>query len=301
MHARIFTVVLAGIALLLLQAGSSRASLTATVPAYFYPGTGGTQGFTNGWDQLNAAAGTIPVQAIVDPASGPGSAVDPNYTNVVNNLIAAGGQAIGYTYTDYGFRSLTGPGSVEADITQWLNLYPNIQGIFLDQMSTDPSLVSTYYHPLYQFIKSLNPNLTVVANPGTNTDEAYAATPTADKLIVFEGSMSSYATYAPAAWMKNYCATLFGNIVYDVPTLGDMQQVLAQSVLNGSGSAYVTDEQLNPPTGYLYDRMPSYWNEEVAALQSLSPAPEPSSLLTATVAGLAGVIAAARRARQSTR
>jgi hypothetical protein len=36
----------------------------------------------------------------------------------------------------------------------------------------------------------------------------------------------------------------------------------------------VTDETLNPPTGYLHDRLPSYWNEEVAAVTAAS-VPDP--------------------------
>jgi hypothetical protein len=279
-HARKFSLrivvpVLAALIVIPLVSSSAQGSLTAVVPAYFYPGTGGTQGFANGWDQLDAAAPAIPVQAIVNPASGPGTVVDPNYTTAIDNLAAAGGQPIGYVYTQYGTRSLT---AVESDINTYLSFYPKITGIFIDQMSTDPSLVSSYYAPLYQYVKNAGPSLTVVANPGTNTSEAYVTTPTADKLIVFEGSMSSYLTYTPSSWMAHYSPTLFGNIIYDVPTVSDMQQVLAMAVSNDAGSAYVTDQPLNPPMGYLYDRMPSYWNEEVAALASLNPAPEPSSL-----------------------
>src|SRR5208282_5187852 len=41
------------------------------VPAYFYPGTGGTEGFTDGWAQMAAAAGKVPITAIMNPDSGP--------------------------------------------------------------------------------------------------------------------------------------------------------------------------------------------------------------------------------------
>jgi hypothetical protein len=284
--ARVFIAVIATVILSSLTSGQAHASLTALVPAYFYPGTGGTQGYTNGWAQLDASAGSIPIQAIVNPGNGPGAAVDPNYTTVVNNLLSAGGQPIGYVYTNYGNRSLA---DVEADVKQWLTLYPNIKGFFLDQMSTDPTLAPTYYRSLYTFIKSQSPSLTVVANPGTNTTEAYASNRTADKLVVFEGTETSYLSYSPASWMSKYSPSLFADIVYDTPTVSDMQHVLTLSVQNRSASAYVTDQPLiNPPPGYLYDRMPSYWDQEVAALAALSPIPEPSSLLITAGTGLLG-------------
>jgi hypothetical protein len=282
--ARVAFAVIATAVVVTLTSGQACASLTALVPAYFYPGTGGTQGYTNGWDQLDASAGSIPIQAIVNPDSGPGPAVDPNYTKVVNNFVAAGGQPIGYVYTNYGFRSLS---DVENDVVKWLTFYPKITGFFIDQMSTDPAFAPTYYHSLYSFIKSQGPSLTVVANPGTNTSEAYASNKTADKLVVFEGTEASYLSYSPASWMSKYSARLFADIVYDTPTVKDMQHVLTLSVQNRSGSAYVTDNNFPNP----YNRMPSYWNEEVAALGALSPLPEPSSMTIAMGSGLLGFVA----------
>jgi hypothetical protein len=114
---------------------------------------------------------------------------------------------------------------------------------------------------------------------------------TADKLVVFEGSEASYLSYKPASWMNKYNPRLFANIVYDTPTVSEMQHVLSLSVQNRSGSAYVTDQPLHPPMGYLYDRMPSYWDQEVAALGALSPIPEPSSLTIAVSSGLVGSVA----------
>ena len=78
-------------------AGSSQAQadpVTALVPAYFYP----TWWLPTGspWDQLNAAAATIPIEAIMNPSSGPGPAFNPDYGVAVAALQAAGGKVIGY-------------------------------------------------------------------------------------------------------------------------------------------------------------------------------------------------------------
>jgi hypothetical protein len=43
------------------------------------------------WGELDSAAHQISVTAILNPDSGPGPSVDPNYVAAVNNLEAAGG------------------------------------------------------------------------------------------------------------------------------------------------------------------------------------------------------------------
>src|SRR5262245_26156250 len=55
-------------------------STTVLIPAYFYPGGSG-RAF---WDQIAAGAGSIAVEAILNPSTGPGKAQDPNYVAVVD-------------------------------------------------------------------------------------------------------------------------------------------------------------------------------------------------------------------------
>ena len=43
------------------------AGMSALVPAYFYPGTGGTSGVGDGWAQFADAASTIGITAIFNP------------------------------------------------------------------------------------------------------------------------------------------------------------------------------------------------------------------------------------------
>src|SRR3954470_25031458 len=74
--------------------------VTALVPAYFYP----TWWVGSPWDQLNAAAARIPLEAIMNPASGPGGAPNSAYQYAVGQLQAAGGKVIGYVPTGYGAR-----------------------------------------------------------------------------------------------------------------------------------------------------------------------------------------------------
>jgi hypothetical protein len=82
--------------------GQARAEkVTALVPAYFYP----TWWSGSPWDQLNAAAATIPIEAIMNPDSGPGLGPNSDYQYAVTQLQAAGGKVIGYVDTAYGFRT----------------------------------------------------------------------------------------------------------------------------------------------------------------------------------------------------
>jgi hypothetical protein len=194
----------------------------------------------------------------------------------VNNLRAAGGHVLGYVYTNYGNRS---EAAVEADINAYVNFY-HIDGFFIDQQSTDPTEVS-YYAALYNYVKGLNPNYEVIANPGTNTDQAYLQTPTADVLVTFEGTAVTYAGYTPAPWTSQYAADHFANIVYNEPTAAGMAADLQLAQQRNVGQVYVTDGNLPNP----YDHLPSYWDQEVQALTP-STVPEPSAVVLLTAGGL---------------
>ena len=58
-------------------------NVSVLVPAYFYP----TWWAGSPWDDLNAAAAKIPIEAIMNPASGPGSDVNSDYLVAVNELL----------------------------------------------------------------------------------------------------------------------------------------------------------------------------------------------------------------------
>jgi hypothetical protein len=109
---RIAVLTAALIAAALASSSESRADdqVTALVPAYFNP----TWCSGSPWDQLNAAAAKIPVEAIMNPDRGPGLAVNSDYVYAVTHLQAAGGMVIGYVPTGYGSRSIS---DVMADAT----------------------------------------------------------------------------------------------------------------------------------------------------------------------------------------
>jgi RHS repeat-associated protein len=222
------------------------------VPAYFYPSPGGSP-----WDQLTAAAATSPIMAIMNPDSGPGTAVDPNYVSAVNKLRAAGGKVIGYVDTDYATIPLA---TVEAEIDSYRAWY-NLDGIFIDEMTSaaTPDALA-YYQAIYNYVHAAESSWIVVGNPGTNAAEAYAQYPVADVLVVYEDG-SGYDTYAPPSWEQNYGASHFANIVYDVTSTATMQAYVNEAESEGTGWLYVTDG----PSPNPYAALPSYWSQFLAA------------------------------------
>ena len=91
--------------------------------------------------------------------------------------------------------------------------------------------------------------------------------------MTYEGSTS--ATRAPTPRQARQVCTPI--TIYDQPTVAGMQADITFAAQNNVGYVYVTDQPLNPPTGYLYDQLPSYWDQEVAAIAGAS-VPEPGSI-----------------------
>ncbi len=106
-------------------AAQAAVAQTIAVPAYFYPGSY--------WTQLDQARSGVGI-AVMNPDSGPGAGPDPNYVAAVQSAEAAGITVVGYVYTRCGSRSIA---AVEADINNYYSRYPDLDGIFLDEASTN--------------------------------------------------------------------------------------------------------------------------------------------------------------------
>jgi hypothetical protein len=284
----------------------ARADVGTIVPSYFFPGTGGPGGSGDGWAAMDAAAGQVHLTAILNPNSGPSS--DPNviaaYTAATTNLEAAGGKVVAYVFTNDGNTPLaTVEGQISTYITQYGKL---INGFFLDAMFLTPSTLS-YYQTINSFIKGLSPSYTVIGNPGQPflngvTPQQYLST--ADVFNIFEGpntdpnpSNPQFANYPYGVnWFQSYPSNRFSNTIFDVPAnAGDplhssaMLADLAKAYKLNAGDIYITNGMLPNP----YSQLPSYWDQEVAAISSL---PEPSSLTMVLVTGsLFGMARFARR------
>jgi hypothetical protein len=276
-----------------LLAGPARAAvIDLLVPAYGNPccGDGRTM-----WRKLNAAAKSpdFTLNVIFNPASGPGSSIDPNYlrsgpggteVGALVDLHAAGAVVLGYVATTYGAKTVD---QVKGEIDKYYNesFYGGyVDSIFFDEMSNDLTKVG-YYEQLRDYVKSKNPAAKVIGNPGTSftfvsgptsyTVADYAAS--MDVLITFENTGSQYLTnYTPPSWVATLPADRFGHLVHSQTTWNDSLIALAAS--RNAGVLYITDDDLsawNP-----WDRLPTYWDAELAGISAhnLAAIPEPSSV-----------------------
>ena len=247
--------------LIIALVGSSALALNVLVPAYFYP-EGARIGY---WNALNAAASKVPLIAILNPNSGPGTSIDPNYTNVLASFLASGGRAIGYVYTGYGTRTLA---VVKSEVDKYRTFYPGVEGIFVDEMANDGSASNlTYYGNLYAYIRSNQPSALIVGNPGTQTLEAYLTQPTADVLVTFETD-TGYPGYVPDAWTTNHGASNFCHLTYAVTNAATMMNYVQLAVARNVGWVFVQSDVLPNP----WDTLPTYWTNEVNFIQQLNRA-----------------------------
>lgn len=241
-----------GIALLFvpsLIAGATAGAAAAqsmAVPAYFYPGSY--------WNQMDQAQ-PHPQVAVMNPASGPGSARDPQYVSAVRAAHAAGITVVGYVYTSYARRALA---AVKSDIDAYYRWY-GVDGIFLDEARTDCGS-EPYYAKLNSYVKGKGGIARTILNPGTQTNECYVAA--ADILLTFEGSDSQYVnSYSAPAWVARYSPSHFWHVIYATPTLSAMAQAVQLSKARGAGYVYVTPATLPNPYGGLPTGL--YWSSEL--------------------------------------
>jgi hypothetical protein len=226
------------------------------VPAYIYPTPGGA------WDQMAAAASKVSITAILNPDSGPGSGVDPNYVAAVNKLQAAGGRVIGYVHTSYDDGSIS-LATVEPQINDYRAWY-HVNGIFVDEMTADANTQHVqYYEAIDQYAHQLQSGWTVVGNPGTTTTQDYARLPVADVIVNYENN-TGYSSFTPPTWKANYPASRFANIVYGVSTVAAMQTDVSLAAHRDTGWLYVTDGNGTNP----YGALPSYWNQFLTAIEN---------------------------------
>jgi len=155
-----------------------------------YPGSTGSTYWQQVIDQKQQHP-SVPIVAVFNPSSGPGSAKDVNIANWVAKLKNAGVLAIGYTSDNYGATSLS---TLKTHADEYKNWY-NADGLFIDEF-TNKVGYETHYKDLTTYAKSIGMKLTV-GNPGTDVPQSYIGT--VDVINITEGT-----GYMPISWLQ-YC------------------------------------------------------------------------------------------------
>ncbi len=154
------------------------------IPMYVYPADIQTNEAYNRLIDLKRRYETVPFWVIVNPASGPGTQVDPNYTRAIDRLIGAGCVVLGYVSTSYAKRAAT---DIEDDIHRWVEFYPRTHGLFFDEMNYEDREESAAYQRALKDYASKAGFWPIVANPGTDTPGRFFESAAADVFVVYEG------------------------------------------------------------------------------------------------------------------
>ncbi|MCX7399642.1 MAG: hypothetical protein NT138_18390 [Planctomycetales bacterium] len=153
------------------------------IPLYIYPANVHTNKDFNRVIELKRQYSEVPFWVIVNPASGPGTSIDLNYTKAIDRLIGAGCIVLGYVPTSYGKVPVE---TVQANMKTWQRFYPGIQGIFFDEMLYEDTETAVEHQvTLNQSAHNLG-FWPTVANPGTDTPGRYFAAESANVIVIHE-------------------------------------------------------------------------------------------------------------------
>jgi hypothetical protein len=188
----------------------------------------------------------------MNPNSGPGSSIDPNYLTAIQQSQSSGITIIGYVHTSYGTRDTT---TVLSEIDDYYTWY-SVDGIFLDEVASSCTSLP-YYTTLYDFIKTRNGLELVVLNPGIYPGECYMSV--ADVVVVFEDTYANYLGDTPPAWVSGYPRQKFWHIVHSASSSANMANAIQLAQQRHAGRVYITDDTGANP----YDALPSYWTTEL--------------------------------------
>lgn len=227
------------------------------VPLYSYPGPT--------WDELikeKNAHESVPIIAIINPDSGPGTE-DPNYSTNVQNLQAAGITVLGYVYTDYAKRDAS---SVINEIDEYGKWY-KVNGIFFDQMSNAHGN-ETYYGNLTKYVKSQGMNMTM-GNPGIDTLPSYIGT--VDNLSVYD-NLGLPSISSLGGWHENFTKTDFSFASYGTPNINSTYIANATQYVQ---YLYITNSTLPNP----FLALPSYFDDLLKTIENV----DKQNVSTATI------------------
>lgn len=229
------------------------------LPLYIYPSNIFTNADYNQVIDLKKKYNKVPLTTILNPASGPGTVADGNFTYAIRRLHGAGATVVGYVSTAYGVRDI---GLVKTDVDTWLTLYPEIDGIFFDEMNNVVGGEAYYAELLtYSHNEGCFP---VIGNPGAGVPESYFLTQTADVIVVYESATPPTEATLKGDYADGYASHPYYNrgcLVYGAASL-DLSLLLMMGKY--SGLVYITSGTSPNP----WATLPSYLESLFSSLAS---------------------------------
>lgn len=193
----------------------------------------------------------------INPDSGPGSTQNHAFVEWIGRLRAAGIEDIvGYIPTNYG-RELNLKAVCEM-VDRYASWYPDVNGIMLDEMSSDTSMVS-FYRQIEVYARRKGMTF-IKGNPGTFAPEDYVSI--MDNLSIVEGSVYPVREMlAIKTFGGKYPKSRFSVVLHSMPILNEDFVKMAREYV---GYMYVTDDSDANP----YDKLPSYFERLLELLEA---------------------------------
>ncbi len=202
----------------------------------------------------------VPVVLIMNPSSGPTGSANSGFQNVITQMHNVGGQVIGYVFTGYNdpsnmdYQTLA---QVEANINLYKSEYPNLNGIFFDEMANVTGSES-HYSTLSSYAHSQGFALTV-GNPGATTISSYVGT--MDNICVYEsGPFPSSSQIASEVCPSGNCSFPKSNFSIIAYQTADPGAATLQAAAQKVQYIYASD------AGPSYAGLTSYFSDLVTAL-----------------------------------
>ncbi|WP_374672803.1 spherulation-specific family 4 protein [Acidovorax temperans] len=242
--------------------------LELLVPAYF------SAAKDSPWTTLVSGAKSYPdvkITAIMNPNGGVLTSTTTANTDLATAMASfktANGKVVAYVSTLYG-NGARSEADVKATIDKYLELYPTLDGFFIDEMAPGSNRLS-HYQTIYNYIKNKNIALVVIGNPGMYPDQSYANV--TDVLTTFEGTAAAFQVLDPQqssnTWVYSQYNTSQAMLAHSASTCTAMQDSLkyANKARTNAGLVFTTDET----TVRAVTRLPSYWIQMLGTVDAMN-------------------------------
>ncbi|HEY6795777.1 MAG TPA: spherulation-specific family 4 protein [Kineosporiaceae bacterium] len=219
------------------RSGARRAAPGLAVPMYVHPvlAPAAWQALT----RTDLGSGFV----VANAASGPGTAPEQAYVDVLVELQAAGVPLVGYVDSAYGDRCAE---EVAVDVVRWRRWF-GVTGVFIDRVTSRPDDPSAARR-LVDGVRSAGATR-VVVNPGVVPDASWCRA--ADAVITFEGTWTDYLAHVPPGWLREVAPETLCHLVHTLPAEVSLADVRERAALAGAGIVGISRGAMpNPWTGH---------------------------------------------------
>jgi microcystin-dependent protein len=217
------------------------------IPFYVYPTNPYTENSTvRQLCNLIRKYPAVPITVILNPGSGPGANIIPEYTQAITLLEGAGAKCIGYVATTHSNKNYR---EVIKQIKTWKKFYPEIKGIFFDEVDYQSKPESLeYYRKITDYARKIGVTHTI-GNPGAPFEKAYIDEDIFDILIGYENAGFPDKAAAEQAWIGggiDIPVSRRASLVHTAPSTFDAIK-LNDIILPNFGWTYITADKMPNP------------------------------------------------------